>query len=312
MSITIRTVRPEDYPALTDIYNSQNEPHHHLTEHELRESDRRANERVFYRRLIALVNGEVVGTGQFGERPSDNPPGKYWAWFFVRSDYQNKGVDTALWDEALSLLGEREPASLWTNVREDFVASAGYLRDRAYQEQFRSWGANLDLSKFDAGEFKHYTDRLSSHGIELHTYEELASDPRRDEKLVALQVEVEQDAPHFEPIIPKRNPTVKDRDTLLDSVIVAVRGNEYLGMASLLKPRRFSSVPGSGFTGVKASYRNLGVATALKALAATRAQRQGYSEVNAGGAGANNAILKVNQRLGFATEPAWITYAKFL
>lgn len=312
MRITIRLSQPEDYQALTDIYNAQNEPHHLLTENELRSADERAHERNYFRRLSALVDGEVVGTAQFGERPSDNAPGKFWGWFFVRPDYCNEGVDTALWDEALSLLSGRHPRSLWTCIREDFVPAAGYLEERSYQEQFRSWGANLDLERFNPDRFERYTAAFNSRGIQLRTYHQLGGDSRRDEKLLALQAEIEEEAPHFEPIIPRNHPNISHPDMLLDSFFVAVHEDDYVGMASLTKPGRFPTVPGSGLTGVRREFRNQGIGTALKAHTAAWAKQQGYSEVNAGGAGANAPMLVVNRRIGFDVEPAWITFAKFL
>lgn len=312
MNITIRQAHPEDYPALIDIYNAQNEPHHQLTEDELRSSTDRSYGKIHYRRLSAVVDGEVVGTGQFGERPGDNSPGKYWAWFFVRDDYRNRGVDTALWDEALSLLSDTNPVSLWTCVREDFVPAAGYLRERSYREQFRSWGANLDLAKFDPDRFQYYRDALPKRGIHLRSFDELATDPRRDEKIAALQAELEEEAPYCEPIIAKRHPTINDSSTLLESLVVGVSDDDYIGMASLFDQPGFPNVAGSGLTGVKEGFRNLGVATALKAKTVNWAKGKGYAEVNAGGAGVNVAILKVNRRIGFDVEPAWVTYARFL
>lgn len=312
MNYTIRPLQTEDYPAVTEIYNEQNEPHHHLSEEELRRSDERTQERMFYRLLSAVEDGDVIARGQVGERLGDNPAGKYWAWFFVREDCCGLGVDTALFDAALELLAGREPKSLWTCIREDFVPAAAYLSERAYEEQFRSWGANLDLAGFEPRPFDSYEDGLAQRGIELRAYAELASDPGRDAKLTALQAELEEDAPHCEPIIPKSHPTPRDPATLLDSYVVAVHGGAYVGMASLTGQPRSPTVAGSGLTGVRHEYRDQGIATALLAHTSRWAKERGYTEVNGGGAGANAPMLKVIRRLGFDVEPAWITFAKFL
>ena len=313
MKITIRSTKPEDYPALVEIYNDQNEPHHQLTEDELRSAHERARKQRYCHHLTALVDGDVVGSGDIGERPPDNPPGKFWGWFFVRHDFQGEGIDTALWDEALVLLNDRDPTSLWTCVREDFVPSAGYLRERSYQEQFRSWGANLDLGEFEPGRFEQYSEGLRERGIELRTLDDLASHSLRDDKLMALQSELEEDVPYFEPIIPKRHPTIEDEEMLRESIIVAVHEDEFVGMASLHDSQpRFLDVAGCGLTGVKEGFRNSGVATALMVSTAAWAKDRGYREVNAGGAGTNAPILKVIRRLGFEVEPAWITLARFL
>lgn len=312
MKYQIRPLQAEDYPEVTEIYNSQNEPHHHLTEEELRGSHARAEERSFHRVLSAAYDGEVIAMGQFGERAGDNPPGKFWAWFFVREDRVGTGVDTALFDAALEQLADREPKSVWTCIREDFVPAAAYLSERAYQEQFRSWGASLELADFVPHEFDGFKDALTRRSIVLRTYAELSDDPGRDAKLAALQAELEDDAPHCEPIIPKRHPAPGDPKTLLDSYVVAVHDGSYVGLASLTNQPRFPTVAGSGLTGVKREYRNQGIGTALLAHTSAWAKERGYEEVNGGGAGANAPMLKAIRRTGFEVEPAWVTFAKYL
>src|SRR5690606_39015489 len=143
-------------------------------------------------------------------------------------------------------------------------------------------------------------------------YAELGSNPSRDSKLAALQAELEEDAPHFEPIIPKRHPTPDDPETILDSLVVAVVDGEYVGMAGLRKEERFPTMAGSGLTGVKRTYRDRGIGTALLAHTSEWAKKHGFEEVNGGGAGTNAPMLKIVRRIGFDVEPAWITFAKFL
>ncbi len=186
MRFAIRPLQAEDYPATTEIYNGQNEPDHHVTNEELQRSDTRASERIFYRVLSAVQDGEIIARGQVGERPDDDRPGSYWAWFFVREDHRGKGVDSALFDAALDLLAERDPHSLWTCAREDFVPAAAYLRERGYEEQFRSWGAHLDLTRFRSEAFVGYWNALAPLGIALRSYADLTLDLDRDDKLAGL------------------------------------------------------------------------------------------------------------------------------
>lgn len=312
MSYSIRPLQAEDYPATTDIYNQNNEPHHQVSNDELRRSDERSMQRPDFHLLSAVENGEVIGRAQFGERQVDNPPGKFWAWFFAREDRLGVGVDTALFDMAVEILQDRDPESIWTCIREDFVPAAAYLSECGYEEKFRSWGANIDLEGFDANAFRPYQHTLAQAGIELRKYTELASDPERDQKLAALQAELEEDAPHHEPIVPKHHPKPDHPRMLIDSYVVAVHNGEYVGMASLTDQPRFPTVAGSGLVGVRAAYRGHGLGTALVAHTTAWAKRQGYTEVNGGGAGTNAPMLKVIRRIGFDVEPAWITFATSL
>lgn len=67
-----------------------------------------------------------------------------------------------------------------------------------------------------------------------------------------------------------------------------------------------------GLTGVVRAWRNRGVATALKARTVQIARELGCRELNAGGGGVDTPMLRVNRKLGFEIEPAWITFAKKL
>jgi GNAT superfamily N-acetyltransferase len=97
-------------------------------------------------------------------------------------------------------------------------------------------------------------------------------------------------------------------ETILDSCHVAVEaGDSYVGIASM-RGKQGEDHLGCGFTGVSRDRRNLGVATALKARALAVAKEQVCLEANAGGGGGDGAMQRVNRRLGFEIEPAWITF----
>ena len=319
----VRPFLPEDYPAAASIQNAQNEPHHQTTAEKMRERDARfapatdstadsaadSSPARPFARLTAEADGEVVGTGYYVRRPDDDTPGRIWVGFHVRADYQNKGVDTAMFDAALAALKPHHPASLWTTVRSDFVPLAGYLADRGFEEAFRSWGGDLDLITFDPARFAALEPKLRAEGIHIRTFAELAGDAARGPELLELHQSLEEDAPHFEPVIPKEHPDFRDPDTLLESYVVAVRGEDYVGLASLHKTDD-EAVLGCGLTGVSRPYRGRGVGTALMARAAAWAKREGYRTLNTGGAGDNTPVLALNRRLGFDIEPAWLTFVK--
>jgi GNAT superfamily N-acetyltransferase len=310
LNINVRPFVPGDYPAAANIQNAQNEPHFQTTAEAMRRRDERldpASDRVFAR-LTAEVDSEIVGTGYYTHLHDDYAPDKFWVGFHVRSNHQNQGVDTTMYDYMLVALSPYQPRSFWTCIREDFAAMAGYLTERDFAERFRSWGANLELKAFEPMKFADLEARLLEQGIELRILSELATDAERDRRLLELHAELEEEAPHFDPIIPKHHPDLRNPRVLHEGYCVAVHEGDYIGMASLILAKSQTTL-GCGLTGVRRGYRNRGVATALKARAAAWAKAHGYAELNAGGAGANAAMLTVNRRLGFEIEPTWITYA---
>lgn len=310
MSLLIRSARPGDYPAVASLHNAQNEPDHHTTPERLRALDDRSAQRdPAFRRFVAEDAGEVLATGYLRATWAGHVrPGRYWVGLHVRDDHRGGAVDVRLLRHAL----EEAPGpvrEVCTCIREDFVPAAGFLEPEGFEERFRSWGSHLDPSAFDAGRFEPLERELEHAGIRLATYPDLAGDPARDDRLLALQREVEEDVLAFEPIIPKRHADVTGPATIQDATVVAVaRDGAYVGLASLVGDPSRPDL-GCGLTGVARPYRNRGIATALKARTASIARRMGCRDLNAGGGGTDTPMLRVNRKLGFEIEPAWITFS---
>ena len=309
MTPIIRSAQPDDYPAIASIHNAQNEPDFHATPERLRAGDALSAEHdPAFRRYVAEKAGTVVATGDLRTTwAGETHPGRYWTLLCVREDLRHQGFDVHLLDHAVREAPE-PVREVWTCIREDFVPAAGFLEPEGFIERFRSWGAHLDLSVFDPTRLDPLVRELERDGIRLAAYHDLAGDPDRDRRLVDLQRELEEDVLAFEPVVPRRHADVTSPDTLLDATVVAVAPvGHYVGIASLVG-NAGSEHLGCGFTGVARPYRNRGIATALKARVAQIAKGTGCVALNAGG-GVDTPILRVNRKLGFEIEPAWITLA---
>jgi GNAT superfamily N-acetyltransferase len=311
LSNLIRRARADDYQAITAIHNGQSEPDHRSTPERLLALDRASASRdPAFRRLVAEVDGEVVATGYFRATwAGSSYPGRYWVGLHVHENHRASDVDTRMLRHAIA--GAPEPVrEIWSCIREDFVPAASFLETEGFQELFRSWGAHLDLASFRPACFAPLTAKLRREGIELTPYEDLGGGSARDHRLLALQRQIEEDVLAFEPVIPSRHDDITGPDTIRDSAFVAVTvaDGDYVGFASLVGERDAKHLA-CGLTGVARPYRNRGIATALKARVAQTAQAWGAVELNAGGGGADTPILRVNRKLGFDIEPAWITFA---
>ena len=311
MTLIIRSAQPDDYPAIASIHNGQNEPDFHASPDRMRDGDERSAERdPAYRRYVAEQDGDVIATGDLRATwAGETHPGRTWTLLCVREDHRHQGVDVRVLHHALqeATVPVRE---VWTCIREDFVPAAGFLEPEGFLEQFRSWGAHLDLGTFDPARFEPLARKLDRDGVRLVGYHDLAGDPDRHQRLVDLQREVEEDVLAFEPVIPRRHDDVTSPDTLLDATAVAVAPDgRYVGLASLVGKAAGKHL-GCGFTGVARPYRNRGIATALLARVAQVATGMGCVDLSAGGGGVDTPILRVSRRLGFDIEPAWITFAR--
>ncbi len=306
MSLLFRKPEADDYVAISQIHNAQNEPDHHHPPEAFRFWSEAPTSDSYVRRYVADLDGEVVAIGTCrADWWGLSYPGRYWVNLYVRHDHQNKGVDTQMLHHALEDL-EPPAQEVWTVIRSDFLKPAGFVRDEGFELQGQTWGAHLDLSAFDVNRFTETQRRLEAEGFRFLPYHDLA-DPDKHAKVQALHAEAKLDMPLFEPVATAEFDDVEDESTLPETVMVALGPDgEMVGVAST---EQGDWMRHSGLTAVTAPYRYRGVGRVLKALSADAAKKLGHTHVNSGGAGTDTPILRVNRALGFEIEPAWLTLA---
>lgn len=307
MSFLVRPVRDADYPVIVEIHNNQNEPDQHTTAERMQRNDQYfAGSAKEYLRVVAQKGQSVIGTASLTSHWAGfYRPHRYWTLLSVREEFRNQGVHEAMINFLLESVSASQPEELWTCIRTDFVPIASFIKSFNFSEVFRSWGAHLDVQRFEISKFTPLIERLEREGIHIASYASL-SDSKREEKLFTLHKLIEDDVPHYEPIIPKTFNDIRSPHIPEESTFVALDGDLIVGMASL--DTEEARLLQNGLTGVRREYRNRGIATALKAHVAHYAKQQGHLDINAAGAGDNIAMLKVNRRLGFHIEPPWITF----
>ena len=309
METQIRSPRPEDYPALTRIHNDQNEPDFHSTPDRLRNADgRRAAASPNYCRLVLEAGGEPIATLTWHPDFGDDARGDVrWTYPYVRRDRRGEGLDARLVRHALAL--DPGPVrEVRTTLRDDFVAATSFLEAEGFEELYRSWGSHLDLTHFDSGPYDALITDLERSGVRLVPYTDLPGSASLEERVVAFQREVEEDAVSFEPVIPQRHEDLRSPHAMPKTWTLALtEADEVVGIASFVGPPHGEMIE-CGFTGVAKDYRNRGIGTALGARTARTAQDLGFTDLNAAGGGSDTPIVAVKRKLGFAIEPAWITF----
>ena len=306
-SLVFRKPTADDYPAVTEIHNAQNEPDFHYSPEQLQRIDLKAVERDPYaKRYVTVSDGEVIATGtRHHNWGGMRYPGRYWVNLFTQHDYRGQGVDTQLLHHALEDL-DPPAKEVWTVIREDFLEPAGFVKNEGFEIQGRTWGAHLDLTALAPDLFREVKEKLEADGIHFLPYHNL-NDPEKHAKVQALHAEAKRDMPLFEPIVTAEFDDVEDEATLPETVMVALRGDELVGVSSINQgPRSLHS----GLTAVTAPYRNRGIGRVLKLLSATATKDLGHTHINSGGAGTDTPILHVNRALGYDIEPAWLTLAR--
>lgn len=306
-----------DYAAIVAIDNACF-PEYPGTVEEWKHSDASRGANIKHRRLIAESDGEPVGFGSYGQFEGMYHPRKFSLGLFVRPDQQGRGVGRALYGALLQALEPFEPLSLRANVREDQARTLRFLVDRGFGEDMRSWESRLDVASFDPAPFAGALERALQAGVTFASMAELRErDPDHRQKLYELDIEAGLDEPHPEPITPVSRESydgwVFDAPNYLpEGNFVALDGERYVGMSTLRTSLADPSELYVGFTGVRREHRGKGIAMALKLLAIEFARARGVQTIKTWNASNNRPMLRINEALGFAKQPAWISFVKKL
>ena len=316
VSYTLTEYDEADYEAMIRI-GKANRPDELDSVEDIRdwdENNRRAGRRSS--RWHALVDGEVVGFGSLGESPWLNAEIRYTD-IEVHPDHQHRGIGRALLEHVETLAAERGVESLITNTEEHRDRTIRFLEAAGYVEIDRDWRSTLDLDEFDRNGWSDAIARVTASGVQIVSAAELRETfPDWIDRLYELYVEVEGDMPVQIPIdsMPRDDfeALMLGRKLLPDGYLVAVDGQDFVG---LTQPDRVDGEPdvlAQEMTGVTASARGKGIATALKMAAAIWAKDAGYRSIRTYNSKSNAAMLAVNEKIGFVKDYGFIEYKKEL
>ena len=199
--------------------------------------------------------------------------------------------------------GEDEPEVL------EALTRIGYERDRfekVWQLDLEAHGARLVREAAEA------RARAATEGYVLTTLA-LWQSPTRLEALHALDTVTRQDIPTTFPILPETFENFKARvnapDRLQDRLWIALHGDEPVALSYL----RFPPVRGwvwTGYTCCHPNHRGRGVARAVKLQTLAQAVELGVPAVYTDNDSENAPMLHINQRLGYAAKPGFVSLLK--
>lgn len=314
----IRDFSPEDYPALVAVHASLNIvwPERPRTPQAWAEADNNRSPKTHYRRLVAVEDGQVVGFASYSQSPWDYPPGSFYINVEVHPAFQQRGFGSMLYDGLMQDIQAAKPPALRADSFTHLPQGFGFLKKRGFYEAFRETPVHLDVTTFNPDPYAGLEPKLNAQGIFIRTVRELASDPDRDRKIYDLMCLVDLDVPH-EGEGPLPEPDfedwvgwgLNDRSVLQDAFLVAVHGDEYVGLRDLGSYGDQETLLG-GLLGVRREYRQRGIAVAMQVRNIAYAREHGYRLLKDCTAVQNAPMQKLFNQLGFIRDPEWLQCQK--
>ena len=315
---TLRPFGEDDYPTLVALSN-ESYPDYGWTLEEVRHADADWRpEGFFQRRVIAEENGAAVGYSDIFHSRGQFVPHNYNVDVIVRPSERRRGIGGMLYADAERVLRERRAHWARNAAKESLTDSVAFARKIGAVELKRDWESRLDLASFDPARFAKAPERAAAAGVRITTLAaEMKADREAVRKAYALHAEARVDVPGLDPATPSpferfEEEVLRAPWSLPEAYFIAIRDGRYLGESSLAKEGTDPTTIHQNLTGVLRTERGKGIAMALKLKAVEYARAHGLRQIRTWNDSLNRPMLAINEALGFAKQPAWITFGKDL
>jgi len=316
---TVRPATPADYPALVAI-GKASYPDYGETIEEWRHWDKTWDHAKYFKlRVVAEDAGRVVGYGQVNHMRWAFVPTKYRIDLTVLPQERRRGHGTALYEELVDAVTKRAGRALAAAAKESMADGVQFLKKRGYREVKRDWESRLFVKGFDFARFGSANDRLAKQDIRIATLaEEMERDPGALHKAFELAEDCRMDIPSVDPPTRHtfdefRRENIDAPSALLDAFYIAIdRDGRYLGVSNMFRSLDDPTFLWQGITGVRREARGKGIAMALKLRTIRYAIDKGIVHIKTWNDVHNKPMLSINEALGFAKQPAWVSYEKDL
>lgn len=278
--------------------------------------------RASRRNLVSVVAQTVatrnaVGFGDIWQDSHMNYPGKYWVWVLVDSEYQRRGIGARIYDCLLKELSRHGAETVWANARDDYPQHLRFVQRRGFQELWRNITQRLSIAEADLSGIQEITVQAREQGTAIVTLlEESQENPEYLRDLCELHNLIEADVPragYFTPLTFDEFVDDFSRGThLLDGYFLAKHGDKYVGLSYLQTTDGDPRILEIGLTGIRQEYRRQGIARMLKLHTIRYAKKRGFDAIETGSDSSNEAILTLNESVGFRKTYAWVTFEKQL
>jgi mycothiol synthase len=313
----IRKANKEDFPAIAEVTNSC-WADKRTTAEALEDEASKIPDHIKHGGFVAEKDGEVVAHAEYTHFTGMYHAQKFWGWINVMPKHRNQGVGSQLFTTLIEALNTYDPISLRSATREDQASALHLVNKWGFTESKRYWESRLNLQAFDLTPYLNVGEKPTSQGIEITTLSELSKrDTHYKEKYYDMWCEARLDVPRPEPAtdisFEQWHTWIMESPYMIpEATCIAVDEAEkcYVGVSQLLRAADGDYLE-TGLTGVRRAYRRKGIALAMKLKGIAYAKQQGASEIRTSNESTNQAMLAINEMLGYVKQPVWIEFVKF-
>lgn len=246
--------------------------------------------------LVAEDGGRAVGTGMAA--PSDSP-GRLFLDVRVLSDARRQGIGSALYKQLEAHALALAPNALSTHVSEASLDGRRFATQRGYREVDRQ----VELVRTLQG------DERPPPGLAGVDIAELTEEMRPAAYVVTRQAWADFPLSAAVPA-PGWDDWVREE---FDGPIAfaALEKGQVVGFAALMS-RPVDGLLEHGLTACLRTHRGRGIGTALKQAQIAWAAAHGYRELITFTQDGNEVMRRVNAKLGYVEQPAWLTMRRDL
>ena len=315
----IRSFTPNDYPTIARIEKVVY-PDYADSAEELRFYDEaREKHHRFGRFLAEDSSGNALGAARLWQSAERYHPQKFYLDVYVLPEHQEHGVGCGLLKHVLEQLEGFNTMTVRAWTRADYSQSLRFLEAAGFSEEYRAWESRLDVQACDLTTYLHLEEELKLEGIELKSYPDLQGTPDLEHELYRLGLDSSRDMPDPEPFTETsferfQIRTLKNPEFTPEAYLVAVKTNEH-GKLEFLAESSLWGTKGepdfyNGSTGTRREWRGKQIALALKVKNILWAKTQGIKEIKTWNDDVNRPMLSINEKLGFAKQPAWVHFVR--
>ena len=306
------TVRPFestelDYAALAELMN-QDWPNNPSTVEFWKQNDSTRKPKYMHRRYIGEIktknSKQIVAVGFVNNRGLLTEPGKYNIKFCIDKEFKDQGFDEPIYNQMITELADKDLVALKTEIPENHGPRVQLFQQKGFQQsKMPKRYAQLDISRFDFDHLAEYADKVAASGIKIVNVQNLKmEDANWMQKLYNLDTAIEKEFrsaneyKHME--FDAYVKMLEDPKFLSKGQLVAIDGDDYVGISSLWPDPVDEEILYVGTTKILLSHRRRGIATALKLKSIAFAQSYGAKAIQTRNE-VNSPMHSLNLKLGF-------------